>query len=71
MSEPFEEYKNGKDKERYVLTREKLLKGIRRVIEARGVDSFYFNGEMDCCNVDAEVADIMVQYALFGDIIYG
>lgn len=29
------------------------------------------NDWMDCGMVDAEVADAIIQYALFGEIIYG
>lgn len=27
--------------------------------------------ELDCCMVDATVADMIIQYAIFDDIIYG
>ena len=57
----------------YELNREKLLNGIGKAYE-NGMFSDYewCNGhELDCCNVDAEVADCIVQYALFGDIVYG
>ena len=55
------------------LTKEKLLGGIKQAIEA-GVYSEYewydANG-IDTCNIDASVADCIVQLALFGEIVYG
>lgn len=29
------------------------------------------NGELDTCNADAIVCDAIIQYALFGDVIFG
>ena len=29
------------------------------------------NGEVDCCNIDAGCADEIVQYALFGELVFG
>lgn len=28
------------------------------------------DGTLDCCNIDAGAADSIVQYAIFGEIIY-
>lgn len=64
---------DSEDDEVYELTLDKLLKGIE--IAAR--DNYYseyewINGsEIDCCQVDAEVADCIVQCALFGEVVYG
>lgn len=52
------------DEETWELDLEKLQKGIKRTIEEG-----YWNGDIDYC--DAEVADIIVQYALFDDIVFG
>lgn len=63
----------------YELTKEKFLQGVRlflvtptfnfwRTVKLEGDDKFYIN----CCGVmDAEDADAIIQYALFGEIIYG
>lgn len=59
--------------EKYWLDRDKLLKGIKKAYE----DGYYADYEwcdgktLDCCMVDAEVADVIVQLALFDDVIYG
>ena len=58
-------------KERFVLTLEKLLHGIALYIE-KGYDHYgIFGSEVDmgCC--DSECADMIVQLALFDDIVYG
>ena len=64
---------DAEDGEVYELTCEKLLKGIKLAYEQQYfVEYEWCNGkELDCCNVDAEVADCIVQLALFDDVIYG
>lgn len=60
----------------YDLTLEKLLKGIELYIKK---PHYYEITEMNDCGelvldtmkVDAEVADMIVQYALFDEVIYG
>lgn len=67
--EPFDE----DDTEEYTLTREKLLHGIKKAYE----EGYYADYEwcdgktLDCCQVDAEVADVIVQLALFDEWVYG
>lgn len=55
------------------LNLEKLLNGIQKTIEDGWFDDYdwYADGELDCCQIDAEVADTIVQFALFDDIIFG
>lgn len=56
----------------YELTLEKMLRGIRLWIEnEHDVYGVMDGDELDCCNVDADVADAMIQYALFGELVYG
>ena len=52
---------------------EKLLYGIQKAIEDNWFDDYdwYVDGELDCCQIDAEVADTIVQLALFDDIVFG
>ena len=52
---------------------EKLLYGIQKAIEDDWFDDYdwYVDGELDCCQIDAEVADTIVQLALFDDIVFG
>lgn len=49
-----------------------LLNGIRLYIE-KGYDRWgaFSNGEVEMGQVDAEAADMIVQLALFGEILYG
>lgn len=69
VDEPWDE----DETEVWTLTREKLLHGIKKAYE----DGYYTAYEwcdgktLDTCQVDAEVADIIVQLALFDDVIYG
>lgn len=57
----------------YELNREKLLNGIRIAREAEYFKDYgWWDGDtLDTCNVDAEVADAIIQCALFEDIVYG
>lgn len=56
----------------YKLTLEKLLRGIQLWIEKERDDYGVVSGwELDCCVVDSLVADAMVQYALFSELVYG
>lgn len=71
---------DGKKRE---LNKEKLLSGVKQYLENEDkpynilVDAEDSVGcskgvyELDCCMVDATVADMIIQYAIFDDIIYG
>ena len=61
------------DDEVYELTLEKLLKGIKLAYEGGYYSDYdWCDGtKLDCCQIDAEVADVIVQLALFDDVIYG
>lgn len=56
----------------YILDLIKLVSGFKLWV-SRGYDVYgaVKSGEIDCCKIDAEVADAVVQCALFGDIVYG
>ena len=51
---------------------EKFLKGFKLWLE-NGGDQYgaVQVHEVDCCNIDAGCADEIVQYALFGEVVYG
>lgn len=57
----------------YALNIEKFLVGLTKAIEDNWFASYeWFNDkELDTCNVDAEVADCIIQLAIFEDVIYG
>ena len=69
----------------YELNKEKLLKGLelyltnggdaetasREIVDTAEVAVPTYEYTIDTCEVDAVVADEIVQYALFGDVIYG
>ncbi|MBQ6091389.1 MAG: hypothetical protein IJL07_09015 [Lachnospiraceae bacterium] len=71
--EPFDD----DETEYYILDKEKLLKGLNRYLEDPEkpydilVPAHNTKGyEIDTCQVDGVVADMIIQYALFGEIVY-
>lgn len=58
--------------DKWELTREKFLEGFKLWLE-NGGDKYgaVSNGEVDCGEIDAECADSIIQYAIFGEVIYG
>lgn len=69
LSEPLDDGKSC-----YMLDRDKFLVGFKLWLE-KGGDSYgaidYSDGSVDCGQIDAACADGIVQYALFGEIIFG
>ena len=58
--------------DKYWLTLEKLLKGIKIWIESGyDINGVVSGNTIDVCQVDAVAADGIVQCAIFGDIVYG
>lgn len=57
----------------YDLTLENFMEGLTKAIEDNWYDSYgWYDGDcIDTCNVDADVADVIIQLALFDDVIYG
>lgn len=57
--------------EKYWLDLEKFLKGFKLWVE-NGCDEYNAvqDGEVDCCQIDAACADEIVQYAIFGELMY-
>lgn len=63
--------------EKYWLDLEKFLKGFELWVENGGDQYGAIQGEaggaivVDCCEIDAGCADEIIQYALFGEVVYG
>jgi hypothetical protein len=57
----------------YDLTLENFMEGLTKAIEDNWYDSYgwYDGNSIDTCNVDANVADVIIQLALFDDVVYG
>jgi hypothetical protein len=57
----------------YELDRSKLLKGIKKAFEEGYYSEYeWCNGTViDTCQVDADVADVIVQIAIFDEVVYG
>lgn len=69
LEEPFEN-----DKTCYTLNLDKFLSGFKMWLEngcgnCDVIDNS--DGSVDCCQIDAIGADEIVQYALFGEVMYG
>jgi len=64
---------DAEEDEVYELTLEKFVKGVRMAIEQGFYADYgwYADGKIDTCLVDADVADVIIQLALFDDVIYG
>jgi hypothetical protein len=59
---------------KFELDREKAEEGFKKFLKAFYADSFSFYGlrdPLDACEYDAESLDGIVQYALFGELVYG
>ena len=58
------------------LTKEKFLAGMKRYLEHPIYEDNIYPGThegrylLDCTLIDAPVSDIIIQYALFGEIVY-
>lgn len=52
---------------------DKLLCGIQKAIEDNWFDDYdwYVDGKLDTTEIDGEVADVIVQLALFDDVVFG
>jgi len=60
------------DTDMFVMDKDMLLKGIRMYLENPNAPyDIVDNTSIDTCNVDADVADMIIQYALFDEIIFG
>ena len=55
----------------FELTLEKFLNGLQLWVENIRSFSLAFDGRLDMDEIDADVADAIVQYALFNEIVYG
>lgn len=55
------------------LTKEKLINGIVLAAQTNIYPDYCWidGNKLDTCSIDGEIADCIVQYALFGEIIFG
>lgn len=58
---------------RYDLTLAMLLKGIETAIEQEYYPEYnwYGDGKLDSCRIDTDVADVILQLGLFGEVVFG
>lgn len=57
----------------HLLTKEKFLNGFKKYAK-ENMDIFeHRNGKLvtDACLIDAVIADMIIQYAIYGEVIYG
>lgn len=56
----------------WLLTRDKFIKGFKLWLESGTCESgVLIESEVDTSGIDAECADAIIQYALFGDLVFG
>ena len=54
------------------MTRDKFIEGFKLWLESGTCESGVLIGsEVDTSGIDAECADAIIQYALFGDLVFG
>lgn len=56
--------------DKWELTLDKFLQGVRRWVENDDGIGALVDGELDASEVDANAADVIVQYALFGQLVF-
>ena len=63
------------ENETYTLDREKFMKGLKMYLEKPHpydiLEEIYNKLRIDTCNADDTVCDMIIQYALFDDIVFG
>lgn len=61
------------DGEKYLLTKEKFLKGLQTAYEMgyANYDDWVDNERIETSEIDAIAADCIVQCAIWGDVVYG
>ena len=68
LYEPFD----AENTKMYTLTLDKFLSGFELWVKNNDTDGAILpDGHVDCGNIDSIRADAIVQYSLFGDIVFG
>lgn len=58
--------------ETWLLTRDKFLEGVKRwLTNGMDIDHGVCEGKLDTCVIDGVQADCIIQYALFGKVVFG
>lgn len=68
VEEPFDD----EETEWYEMDQEKFLHGLQEWLNnSRNSSLCLYENEIDCCQIDAPMADDIIQYALFDEVIFG
>lgn len=62
---------DSEDDEVYILTLDKFLRGFKMACENDYPPIWLEGNEVECSYIDACEADTIVQYAVFGELVYG
>ena len=57
------------DGEKLILSKSNFLKGLEKYVASH--PRIVCNGSIDAAQIDAGAADVIVQYAVFGKLVYG
>ena len=55
----------------FILTRDKFIEGVKKACEQGYSTEWLEDGEIDTCMIDSDAADVIVQLALFGEVVFG
>lgn len=64
---------DAESKDKWALTLHDLLKGVKLWLQ-NGDDQYgalQSDGTLDCCQIDGEMADMIVQFSIFGEVQFG
>lgn len=63
---------DSEEDEVYVLTLDKFMRGLQLAFEQGYYRSYWLDGDtLDTCQIDSADADVIVQLALFGEVVFG
>lgn len=55
----------------FILTKEKFLEGVKRACEEGYAKEWLEDGNIDASMIGSDDADVIVQFALFGEVVFG
>lgn len=59
--------------DKYIITKDSILMGIEKYVNEYDSNCLYFEdrkNRIDTCYIDAIGADVIIQYAVFGEVVY-
>ena len=63
-------FEDVESEQKFELTLDKFMSGIEKAVNDKRFNIIDDDGKLDCGNIDARIADFIIQYAIFGEVIY-